>query len=151
LHRCIWQCITGTVFSHGIDVLTALVVGRFRNWGLSFGVANFDAKDAKGVDYNSTSSRTTADLFVKYKNEAWYAGAGLNYFSKIYKGTGATRVDRGDLYLANAMLGYKFDPNFSTQLNVNNLFDKKYYDGIGSDSMIWGEPRNATLSFHYKF
>ena len=38
------------------------------NWGLSFGVANFDAKDAKGVDYNSTSSRTTADLFVKYKN-----------------------------------------------------------------------------------
>ena len=54
------------------------------NWGLSFGVANFDAKDAKGVDYNSTSSRTTADLFVKYKNEAWYAGAGLNYFSKIY-------------------------------------------------------------------
>ena len=121
------------------------------NWGLSFGVANFDAKDAKGVDYNSTSSRTTADLFVKYKNEAWYAGVGLNYFSKIYKGTGATRVDRGDLYLANAMLGYKFDPNFSTQLNVNNLFDKKYYDGIGSDSMIWGEPRNATLSFNYKF
>ena len=88
---------------------------------------------------------------VKYKNEAWYAGVGLNYFSKIYKGTGATRVDRGDLYLANAMLGYKFDPNFSTQLNVNNLFDKKYYDGIGSDSMIWGEPRNATLSFNYKF
>ncbi|NCI79796.1 TonB-dependent siderophore receptor [Acinetobacter kanungonis] len=121
------------------------------NWGLSFGVANFDAKDAKGDDYNPTSSRTTADLFVKYKNEAWYAGAGLNYFSKIYRGTGATRIDRGDLYLANAMLGYKFDQNFSAQVNVNNLFDKKYYEGIATDGMIWGEPRNATLSLNYRF
>ena len=60
-------------------------------------------------------------------------------------------MDRGDLYLANAMLGYKFDPNFSTQLNVNNLFDKKYYEGIGPNAMAWGDPRNATLSFHYKF
>ncbi len=93
--------------------------------------------------------RQTYLLNIKMKHGM--PGAGLNYFSKIYKGTGATRIDRGDLYLANAMLGYKFDPNFSTQLNVNNLFDKKYYDGIGSDSMIWGEPRNATLSFHYKF
>ena len=121
------------------------------NWGLSFGVANFDAKDAKGDDYNPTNSRTTADVFVKYKNDSWYAGAGLNYYSKIYIGTGATRVDRGDLYLANAMLGYKFDENMSMQANVNNIFDKKYYEGIGPNSMAWGEPRNATLSFHYKF
>ena len=121
------------------------------NWGLSFGVANFDAKDAKGDDYNPTNSRTTADVFVKYKNDSWYAGAGLNYYSKIYIGTGATRIDRGDLYLANAMLGYKFDENMSMQANVNNIFDKKYYEGIGPNAMAWGDPRNATLSFHYKF
>ena len=121
------------------------------NWGLSFGVANFDAKDAKGDDYNPTNSRTTADVFVKYKSDSWYAGAGLNYYSKIYIGTGAARIDRGDMYLANAMLGYKFDENMSMQANVNNIFDKKYYEGIGPNSMAWGEPRNATLSFHYKF
>jgi outer membrane receptor for ferric coprogen and ferric-rhodotorulic acid len=121
------------------------------NWGMSFGVANFDAEDANGNDYNTTSSRTTADIFVKYKNEAWYAGGGVNYLSKIYTGTGATRIDRGDLYLANAMLGYKFDSNFSAQVNVNNIFDKKYYEGIGANAMAWGEPRNATLSMNYKF
>ncbi|MEG2447128.1 MAG: TonB-dependent siderophore receptor [Acinetobacter sp.] len=121
------------------------------HWGLSFGVANFDAKDAKGDDYNPTNSRTTADVFVKYKNEAWYAGAGLNYYSKIYIGTGAARIDRGDLYLANAMLGYKFDENMSMQANVNNIFDKKYYEGIGPNAMAWGDPLNATLSFNYKF
>ena len=121
------------------------------NWGLSFGVANFDAKDAKGDDYNPTNSRTTADVFVKYKNDSWYAGAGLNYYSKIYIGTGAARIDRGDLYLANAMLGYKFDENMSMQANVNNIFDKKYYEGIGPNAMAWGDPLNATLSFNYKF
>ncbi|MNV18635.1 FhuE receptor precursor [compost metagenome] len=121
------------------------------NWGLSFGVANFDAKDAKGDDYNPTNSRTTSDLFVKYKNEAWYAGAGLNYYSKIYAVAGNTRIERDDLYLANAMLGYKFDQNFSTQININNIFDEKYYEGLGANSMSWGEPRNATLSFNYKF
>lgn len=121
------------------------------NWGLSFGVANFDAKDAKGDDYNPTNSRTTADIFVKYKNDSWYAGAGLNYYSKIYIGTGAARIDRGDLYLANAMLGYKFDENMSMQANVNNIFDKKYYEGIGPNAMAWGDPLNATLSFNYKF
>lgn len=121
------------------------------NWGLSFGVANFDAKDAKGDDYNPTNSRTTADIFVKYKNDSWYAGAGLNYYSKIYIGTGTARIDRGDLYLANAMLGYKFDENMSMQANVNNIFDKKYYEGIGPNAMAWGDPLNATLSFHYKF
>jgi len=87
------------------------------NWGLSFGVANFDAKDAKGDDYNPTNSRTTADVFVKYKNDSWYAG----------------------------------DENMSMQANVNNIFDKKYYEGIGPNAMAWGDPRNATLSFHYKF
>lgn len=121
------------------------------NWGLSFGVANFDAKDAKGDDYNPTNSRTTADVFVKYKNDSWYAGAGLNYYSKIYAVAGNTRIGRDDLYLANAMLGYKFDQNFSTQININNIFDEKYYEGIGANSMSWGKPRNATLSFNYKF
>ena len=40
------------------------------NWGLSFGVANFDAKDAKGVDYNSTvlGLRQTYLLNIKMKH-----------------------------------------------------------------------------------
>ena len=121
------------------------------HWGLSFGVAHFEAKDAKGNKANTKNSRTTSDLFLKYKNESWFAGAGLNYYSKIYTGTGSSRIDRDDLYLANLMVGYKFDQNLSAQININNLFDKKYYDGIGSDNMIWANPRNATLTLRYNF
>lgn len=99
------------VISKGVEFN---IDGEFNeNWGFSFGVVNFDVKDVKGVDYNFISFWIMVDLFVKYKNEVWYVGVGLNYFSKIYKGIGVMCVDRGDLYFVNVMLGYKFDLNFS--------------------------------------
>ena len=121
------------------------------NWGINFGVANFEAKDAKGAKVNTNNSRTTSNLFVNYKTDKWRAGAGLNYRSKTYLGTGAARIDQSELFLASAMLGYQVDPNISVQLNLENLFDKEYYEGIGANSMNYGAPRNATLALRYKF
>jgi outer membrane receptor for ferric coprogen and ferric-rhodotorulic acid len=121
------------------------------NWGINFGVANFEAKDAKGAKVNTNNSRTTSNLFVNYKMDKWRAGAGLNYRSKTYLGTGAARIDQSELFLASAMLGYQVDPNISVQLNLENLFDKEYYEGIGANSMNYGAPRNATLALRYKF
>lgn len=121
------------------------------NWGINFGIANFEAKDAQKVKVNTNNSRTTSNLFVKYKMDKWRAGAGINYRSKIYLGTGSARIDQGDIVLASAMLGYQVDPNISIQLNVENLFDKEYYEGIGANSMNYGAPRNATLGVRYKF
>ncbi|ONG41693.1 TonB-dependent receptor [Alkanindiges hydrocarboniclasticus] len=121
------------------------------NWGINFGIANFEAKDAQDVKVNTNNSRTTSNLFVKYKMDKWRAGAGLNYRSKIYLGTGEARIDQSELFLASAMLGYQVDPNISVQLNLENLFDKEYYEGIGANSMNYGAPRNATLGVRYKF
>ncbi|ENX41168.1 TonB-dependent siderophore receptor [Acinetobacter sp. NIPH 2100] len=121
------------------------------NWGINFGIANFEAKDAKGVKVNTTNSRTTSNLFVKYKLDQWSAGVGLNYKSKYYTGTGSTRIDQDAYVLASAMLGYQVDKNIKLQLNVDNIFDEKYYDGIGANSMNWAAPRNATVSVRYNF
>ena len=121
------------------------------NWSVNFGVSNFDAVDADGNEVSTTSARTTADIYLKYNKDAWFAGAGVNYYSDIYQGSGENRIDRDDLYLANAMLGYRFDSNFSGQININNIFDKKYYEGLGTNSMNYGDPRNATLALKYKF
>jgi outer membrane receptor for ferric coprogen and ferric-rhodotorulic acid len=49
------------------------------------------------------------------------------------------------------MLGYQVDPNIKLQLNVENIFDEVYYDGIGANSMNYGTPRNAVMSMHYRF
>lgn len=37
------------------------------------------------------------------------------------------------------------------QLNINNLFDKKYYSGYSSYEYTYAEPVNEILSLKYKF
>ena len=120
-------------------------------WAVNFGIANFEAKDAKGSKVNTDNARTMANLFVKYMQNQWNAGLGLNYRSKVSSGTGAAEIEQGEIVLASAMLGYQVDPNIKVQLNIDNLFDKEYYEGIGANRMNYGAPRNATLSVQYKF
>ncbi|MEI1718297.1 TonB-dependent siderophore receptor [Acinetobacter baumannii] len=119
-------------------------------WGINFGIANFEAK-ANDVKVNTTNSRTTSNLFIKYKADKWSAAAGINYKSKYYTGTGSARIEQDAITLANVMLSYQVDKNIKVQLNVENLFDKKYYEGIGANSMNYGTPRNATISMRYNF
>ena len=121
------------------------------HWGVNFGIANFEAKDADGNKVTTTSARTTSNLFVKYQLDQWSAGAGLNYRSKTYTGSGSTRIEQDEVWLTSLMLGYQVDPNIKLQLNVENLTDEVYYDGIGANSMNYGTPRNAVMSVHYKF
>ncbi|WP_265734867.1 TonB-dependent siderophore receptor [Acinetobacter puyangensis] len=122
------------------------------SWHINFGVANFDVKDAKSNKVNTTYARTTANLFTKYTLDKWSVGGGLSYKSKFYSdvATYNQRVQQDGYVLANMMLGYDVDQNIKIQLNVNNLFDKTYYETVGS-SIIYGSPRNATLSLKYKF
>ncbi|AFL69281.1 TonB-dependent siderophore receptor [Sulfurospirillum barnesii] len=128
------------------------VIGQITdNFSLDFGVANFKAEDADGETYNTKASRTTANLFAKYEFNALTLGGGLNYKSKYYTGSGATKITQDAYTLASLMVAYAIDKNMKLQLNVNNLFDKKYYEGIGNNSMVYGAPRNATLSFKYTF
>ncbi|MDC4566465.1 TonB-dependent receptor, partial [Acinetobacter baumannii] len=61
------------------------------------------------------------------------------------------RIEQDAITLANVMLSYQVDKNIKVQLNVENLFDKKYYEGIGANSMNYGTPRNATISMRYNF
>jgi len=121
------------------------------NFSLSMGVANFKAEDAEGNKFNTKASRTTANLFAKYTMDKLQLGAGLNYKSKYYTGSDAQKITQDAFTLANAMASYKIDKNSSLQLNVNNIFDKEYYEGIGNNLMIYGTPRNATLTYKYTF
>lgn len=49
------------------------------------------------------------------------------------------------------MFGYKIGKNFDVQLNVDNVFNKKYYEGIGENRMVYGDPRMFNISFSYNF
>lgn len=121
------------------------------NWNMSFGVAHFNAKDADGKEVQTTSARTTANLFTKYKLDKWSVGGGLNYKSKTYVDESLGRITQGAYVLTNLMVGYDFDQNIKAQLNLNNIFDEKYYEGLGMNGMVYGAPRNATLTLRYQF
>lgn len=121
------------------------------NWDMSFGVAHFNVEDANGKKVQTTAVRTSANLFTKYTLDKWSLGGGLNYKSEAYKDEAAGRITQDAYVLANLMAAYQIDQNIKLQLNVNNLFDEKYYEGLGKNSMVYGAPRNATLTFRYQF
>ncbi len=65
----------------------------------------------------------------------------------------AGKVEAGqDPYaLVSVMARYEVTDNATVSLNVNNLFDKKYYSMVGfSNQLIYGAPRNVLLSMSYR-
>ena len=120
-------------------------------WDMSFGLAHFNAKDADGNKVQTTAARTSANLFTKYTINKWSVGGGLNYKSKTYVDESLGRITQDAYVLTNLMVGYDFNRNIKAQLNINNIFDEKYYEGLGMNGMVYGAPRNATLTFRYQF
>jgi outer membrane receptor for ferric coprogen and ferric-rhodotorulic acid len=50
------------------------------------------------------------------------------------------------------MARYRFNDHLSTTLNVKNLFDKKYYTGLGNfGTGFYGEPRSLQLATKWDF
>jgi outer membrane receptor for ferric coprogen and ferric-rhodotorulic acid len=53
--------------------------------------------------------------------------------------------------VVNLMSRYQFDEQVSASINVNNLFDKKYYERVGFyNGVYWGDPRAITLALDWK-
>ncbi|MCG3681936.1 TonB-dependent siderophore receptor [Aliarcobacter butzleri] len=121
------------------------------DFSLDFGLANFEAENPDGSKFNTDSSRTTANLWAKYTISNYRFGAGLNYKSKFYTGSGANKITQDAFITTDLMAGYKINKSLDLQLNINNVFDEKYYEGIGVNSMVYGDPRNFTLGMKYTF
>ena len=93
----------------------------------------------------------------------------MQYKSKIYVGSGANEITQKAYTLANLMFGYKISKNFDIQLNIDNVFNKKYWagmypasaDGAGgvgasgvlgsANGLTLGESRTFMLSAEVKF
>ncbi|MNV77237.1 Ferric-pseudobactin BN7/BN8 receptor precursor [compost metagenome] len=65
--------------------------------------------------------------------------------------TQKTRIEQGAYSVVKLMSRYEIDKHLSASLNVNNLFDEKYYDNVGFyNGVFWGDPRTVTLSLDWK-
>lgn len=75
-------------------------------------------------------------------------GGGVRLQSANYKTVGDIRLEQGGYAIWDGRIGYRINPHLSAALNVNNLFDKKYYRTLGSlnGSNWYGEPRSVMLT-----
>ncbi|MFS1287169.1 TonB-dependent siderophore receptor [Pseudomonas piscis] len=150
------------------------VAGELREgWNLSAGYSYNHTRDANhdyvyGSVLQTTEPQQVARLFSTYRlPSAWERltlGGGVNwqsqFFGKVYQpdpndtvnGGHDSRIAQDGYFLVDAMARYQFSQHLSSTLNVKNLFDKKYYTGIGNfGTGFYGEPRSLQLATRWDF
>ncbi|MGY5957473.1 ferric-rhodotorulic acid/ferric-coprogen receptor FhuE [Kosakonia sp. BK9b] len=128
------------------------------NWQLTFGATRFVAEDKDGKTVSSDQPRTTMKLFTRYQLPMLpdlTIGGGVNWQNKTWNDatgpSGSTdRAVQGSYALVNLFSRYQVTKNLSVQANLNNLFDREYYDYVGSYT-VYGAPRNFSVSANYDF
>lgn len=131
-------------------------------WKLTAGWTQFEAKDEAGDAVNTNHPRRMLKLFSTYRLPgAWEqltVGGGLNWEGESYTKTTnpvtgvAEKLKQRPYALVNLMARYQISKALSAQVNVNNVFDKKYFSQIGFyNQLAYGAPRNAMLTLKYQF
>jgi outer membrane receptor for ferric coprogen and ferric-rhodotorulic acid len=140
------------------------------NWqvgaGYTVAIARF-RKDATasnvGTLFDTDTPRHLFKLSTMYRLPGglhrWRVGGSVYRQGFIYnRGTtsGVPFSITQDAYaVADLVVGWQATPKLDVRLNINNVFDKRYYNAlsgsVGFPSNVYGEPRNVTLSARYQF
>ena len=127
------------------------------NWQMTFGASRYIAEERNGTAVSSQLPRTTAKLFTSYRLpmlQDLTVGGGVNWQNQSWQDvTGPTDSEhlvQGSYALVNLFSRYQVTKQLSVQANVNNLFDKEYYDYLG-EYALYGAPRNFSVSANYNF
>lgn len=142
------------VVSEGFDFE---ISGRVTaGWNTTFGASHYTARDDSGTSINTQLPRTTLKLFNSYTPQgAWSdltVGGGVNWQNRSYYVDQVYGAFQQSAYaLVSAFARYRLSPQFSVQLNVDNLLDKRYYAQFNGGYGAWGASRNGMLTFNYTF
>ncbi|THU05078.1 TonB-dependent siderophore receptor [Lampropedia puyangensis] len=142
------------------------------NWNLSAGWTRAVAKNNAGDTINAYLPKNTFRLRTSYRLPgAWSnlrVGGGVTWQSQTWADvsgvpTGQTdasgkaitekrRITQAAYYLVNLSANYQVNKQLSVSMNVNNLFDKSYYQRVGFYSgVMYGSPRDWRLNVRYTF
>jgi outer membrane receptor for ferric coprogen and ferric-rhodotorulic acid len=140
------------------------------NWQVSLGytvaIARY-RKDANpdnvGELFDTDTPRHLFKLSTMYRLsgalQGWRIGGSVYRQGSIHN-KGATngvpfRITQGSYTVADLVVGWQASAKLDLQLNVNNIFDKKYYNALSGSvsfpSNVYGDPRNVMLSARYQF
>lgn len=142
-----------------VNKADGMLVGPYSNYGpgFEFGATRYIAEDNEGNAVNPNLPRTTVKMFTSYRLPVMpelTVGGGVNWQNRVYTNTvtpyGTFRAEQGSYALVDLFTRYQVTKNFSLQGNVNNLFDKTYDTNV-EGSIVYGTPRNFSITSTYQF
>ncbi len=151
----------GKVRSQGFELEAT---GRIsRSWSLSAGYTYNDAeylKDtvaASGDRYATFTPRHIVRVWSNYdlpgQEQRWSIGGGVQAQSAYSTQSGRITLRQGGYALVNLRLGYRINDKWNAAINVNNVFDRIYYQSLFSTSWNnrYGEPRSVQVTLRGAF
>ncbi len=129
------------------------------NWQMTFGGTRYIAEDENGDAVNPQLPRTQLKLFSSYRLpmlQDLTVGGGVNWQTHVWdtvpgpSGNGTRYAEQGSYALVNLFSRYQVTRQLAVQANVNNLFDKEYDTSV-NQYVVYGEPRNVSVTASYSF
>ena len=156
---------SGEVVSRGVDLE---VSGEVLPGLQMYAGYTFNDNENKDADsrYSKVTPRHLFKLWGTYNFpgdlEKWTVGAGVRVQSRSgvsgqewVDGVGLVPYDtnQGGYAVADASVSYKFNEKVTATLNVNNIFDREYFSGLGPNSKnnYYGEPRSFMFTMRASF
>lgn len=152
----------GEVRSQGLELEASGQVAP--GWDLLAGYAYTDTKYTKapvaqqGQVFSPITPRHMVNLSTRYAFRdaalrGWSVGGGVSWRSEFFAQAGALRIVSGNYALANAQVSYQVNDQVNVSLNIDNLFDKKYYEKVSGVSRqnFYGEPRKFVVALKARY
>lgn len=151
------RCYTegAKVRNRGFDaeVSGELMPGWNASMGYTYSHPKYVTGTRKGDTYGTENSpqrlfKAATTYQLPGELDQWRVGTSFYHQSKLY----LNNITQSAYNLVDLNANYRVNPNVSVQLNLNNLFDEKYYTAIFSEDLgnFYGAPRNFSLTLRYE-
>lgn len=151
------RCYTegAKVRNRGFDaeVSGELMPGWNASMGYTYSHPKYVAGASKGDIYGTENSpqrllKAATTYQLPGGLDQWRVGTSVYHQSKLY----LNNITQGAYNLVDLNANYRVNQNVSVQLNLNNVFDEKYYTAIFSTDTgnYYGAPRNFALTLRYE-
>lgn len=148
-----YRAVNGAV----VKGFEAEVTGNITSqWKVTAGYSQWKGRNNKRVPINTDNPNKQFKIFSSYDLnkvvKGLTVGGGVNWQNRTYA-TNPTygKNAQGSYALVNLMVRYQVTENFSAQLNLNNLLDKKHRKALSRSQYNYGEPFYSNLTLRYEF